>query len=171
MWQDVTYPAHMSDCFRSFLRGLLTKRPEHRLGWPALMHHPFISGAATPRRSLRLPSHARRLRDENPHLFLSVLPREGMRSDGSFRGSESSGSAGSRSSASWRPGGSAGLAGPAAAAAAATAAAADRAAREPVREEGPSAPQQPSQPQQPAAACSSGTCSSGRRSPAVRRRS
>ena len=73
--QDVAYPADMSPSFKSFLSGLLTKRPEHRLAWPQLLYHPFIMGANPPCRSLRAPAHALRLRDENPHLFLSVLPK------------------------------------------------------------------------------------------------
>ena len=73
--QDVTYPPEMSPHFKSFLSGLLTKRPEHRLAWPQLLQHPFIAGYEAPSRSLRLPEHAIRLRNENPHLFLSVLPK------------------------------------------------------------------------------------------------
>ena len=53
--QDVQYPPTMSSSFRSFLSGLLTKRPEHRLAWPQLLFHPFIMGAATPCRTLRAP--------------------------------------------------------------------------------------------------------------------
>lgn len=53
--QDVAYPADMSPQFKSFLSGLLTKRPEHRLAWPQLLHHPFIMGAHPPCRTLRAP--------------------------------------------------------------------------------------------------------------------
>jgi fused len=53
--QEAAYPANMSGAFKSFLSGLLTKRPEHRLAWPQLLYHPFITGAATPCRTLRAP--------------------------------------------------------------------------------------------------------------------
>jgi fused-like protein len=53
--QEASYPSHMSPQFKSFLSGLLTKRPEHRLAWPQLLHHPFITGAATLSRTLRAP--------------------------------------------------------------------------------------------------------------------
>ena len=53
--QDVAYPANMSANFKSFLSGLLTKRPEHRLAWPQLLYHPFIMGAHPPCRTLRAP--------------------------------------------------------------------------------------------------------------------
>ncbi|KAK9841899.1 hypothetical protein WJX84_008698, partial [Apatococcus fuscideae] len=38
----VKYPSSMSADFRSFLKGLLNKRPSDRLDWPALMDHPFV---------------------------------------------------------------------------------------------------------------------------------
>ncbi|CAE8594803.1 unnamed protein product, partial [Polarella glacialis] len=38
----VTYPDNMSPDFRSFLQGLLHKNPKQRIGWPDLLHHPFI---------------------------------------------------------------------------------------------------------------------------------
>ena len=38
----VAYPDTMSDTFKSFLAGLLTKKPSDRLGWPDLLTHPFI---------------------------------------------------------------------------------------------------------------------------------
>ena len=40
--EDVAFPAHMSSEFASFLGGLLTKRPDRRLAWPHLLHHPFL---------------------------------------------------------------------------------------------------------------------------------
>ena len=73
--QEVQFPPQMSPAFRSFLSGLLRKNPEHRLGWPHLLQHPFIAGAVSPSRGLRAPAHALQLRRDNPHMFLSVLPR------------------------------------------------------------------------------------------------
>lgn len=43
--KDVDYPDSMSCSLRSFLSGLLTKRPESRLAWPQLLFHPFIMGS------------------------------------------------------------------------------------------------------------------------------
>lgn len=40
--QPVSYPDNMSPSFKSFLQGLLQKNPKLRLGWPDLLHHPFI---------------------------------------------------------------------------------------------------------------------------------
>ena len=40
----MTFPPHMSSDFASFLGGLLTKRPDRRLAWPHLLHHPFLRG-------------------------------------------------------------------------------------------------------------------------------
>ena len=84
--QDVQYPPHMSNSFRSFLSGLLNKHPGDRLCWPHVLHHPFIAGATSPTRSLRTPYHALRLREENPHLFLSVLPRFDVSADSEVLG-------------------------------------------------------------------------------------
>eukprot|EP00760_Papus_ankaliazontas_P004819 PhM_4_TR12180/c0_g1_i1/m.12855/K06228/FU; fused len=38
----VRYPDHMSQNFKSFLSGLLTKAPSGRLDWPHLLNHPFV---------------------------------------------------------------------------------------------------------------------------------
>ena len=38
----LTWPEDMSTEFKSFLRGLLNKRPNERLSWPALLEHPFV---------------------------------------------------------------------------------------------------------------------------------
>ncbi|KDP21789.1 hypothetical protein JCGZ_00576 [Jatropha curcas] len=38
----VKYPDDMSPNFKSFLKGLLSKVPQNRLTWPALLEHPFI---------------------------------------------------------------------------------------------------------------------------------
>eukprot|EP00928_Gymnodinium_smaydae_P027090 TRINITY_DN21068_c0_g1_i1.p1 TRINITY_DN21068_c0_g1~~TRINITY_DN21068_c0_g1_i1.p1 ORF type:complete len:1428 (+),score=315.60 TRINITY_DN21068_c0_g1_i1:146-4429(+) len=46
----VVYPDNMSAEFRSFLQGLLQKDPKKRLGWPDLLHHPFVA-AGPPRPS------------------------------------------------------------------------------------------------------------------------
>jgi fused-like protein len=32
----------MSNEFKGFLKGLLNKNPDDRLGWPELLNHPFI---------------------------------------------------------------------------------------------------------------------------------
>ena len=73
--QDVQYPAHISPSFRSFLSGLLTKRPEYRLSWPHLLKHPFIRDAPQPDSTQRVPPDALRLRQENSDLFFSILPQ------------------------------------------------------------------------------------------------
>ncbi|XP_068186440.1 serine/threonine-protein kinase 36 [Antennarius striatus] len=39
----VRWPDTMSDTFKSFLKGLLTKDPQKRLSWPDLLHHPFVA--------------------------------------------------------------------------------------------------------------------------------
>ncbi|GBG32004.1 Serine/threonine-protein kinase TIO [Hondaea fermentalgiana] len=39
---EVRYPSEMSQLFRSFLAGLLTKDSRHRLQWPKLFDHPFV---------------------------------------------------------------------------------------------------------------------------------
>lgn len=39
----VKYPDNMSTEFKSFLKGLLNKQPNERLGWPDLLQHPFIA--------------------------------------------------------------------------------------------------------------------------------
>ena len=39
---DIKWPKSMSDNFRSFLKGLLTKDPKKRLNWPFLLKHPFV---------------------------------------------------------------------------------------------------------------------------------
>ncbi|XP_074047450.1 serine/threonine-protein kinase 36 isoform X2 [Macrotis lagotis] len=43
----VRWPPTISQCFKSFLQGLLTKNPRQRLAWPELLYHPFISGRVT----------------------------------------------------------------------------------------------------------------------------
>lgn len=48
--EDVKYPETMSNTFRSFLQGLLIKRPRDRLNWPNVLDHPFVrrvDGTAT----------------------------------------------------------------------------------------------------------------------------
>uniref|UniRef100_A0A5F8GTI9 Serine/threonine-protein kinase 36 n=1 Tax=Monodelphis domestica TaxID=13616 RepID=A0A5F8GTI9_MONDO len=43
----VRWPPTISQCFKSFLQGLLTKDPRQRLSWPELLYHPFIAGRVT----------------------------------------------------------------------------------------------------------------------------
>ncbi|XP_068652801.1 serine/threonine-protein kinase TIO-like [Aristolochia californica] len=38
----VKYPESMSASFKSFLKGLLSKEPQKRMTWPALLEHPFV---------------------------------------------------------------------------------------------------------------------------------
>ncbi|PNH01000.1 Serine/threonine-protein kinase TIO, partial [Tetrabaena socialis] len=38
----VKFPPDLSGEFKSFLKGLLNKRPQDRLGWPQLLEHPFV---------------------------------------------------------------------------------------------------------------------------------
>ncbi|KAL1527882.1 hypothetical protein AB1Y20_009258 [Prymnesium parvum] len=70
----VVYPPTMSVAFKSFLKGLLTKDPKRRMGWPELMRHPFISASSNRRLTQRVAPHALKLRLLNPTEFLSVLP-------------------------------------------------------------------------------------------------
>lgn len=39
---DIKWPKTMTDDFRTFLKGLLTKDPYKRLTWPYLLNHPFV---------------------------------------------------------------------------------------------------------------------------------
>jgi len=43
--EPVQWPENMSASMRSFLAGLLEKKPSERLGWPDLLTHPFIAEA------------------------------------------------------------------------------------------------------------------------------
>jgi len=43
----ITFPDSMSPLFRSFLSGLLTKKPADRLAWPQLADHPFLTPPET----------------------------------------------------------------------------------------------------------------------------
>lgn len=54
----VKYPDTMSSDFRSFLQGLLQKDPKRRLGWPDLLHHPFIRESTTSHSAASKPSLA-----------------------------------------------------------------------------------------------------------------
>ena len=47
----VRYPDAISKEFKSFLKGLLNKRPSDRLGWPKLLEHPFVRETAEERRA------------------------------------------------------------------------------------------------------------------------
>lgn len=38
----VKFPNNISPEFKSFLKGLLNKKPNERLGWPQLLDHPFV---------------------------------------------------------------------------------------------------------------------------------
>jgi hypothetical protein len=38
----VKFPTNISPEFKSFLKGLLNKKPADRLGWPELLEHPFV---------------------------------------------------------------------------------------------------------------------------------
>jgi serine/threonine protein kinase len=40
--EPLQWPDDISSEFKSFLRGLLNKRPSERLSWPALLDHPFV---------------------------------------------------------------------------------------------------------------------------------
>jgi serine/threonine protein kinase len=39
----VRWPKNMTATFKDFLQGLLTKNPRHRLSWPTLLEHQFVS--------------------------------------------------------------------------------------------------------------------------------
>jgi fused-like protein len=38
----ILYPESINGDFKNFIKGLLNKDPKRRLGWPELLHHPFI---------------------------------------------------------------------------------------------------------------------------------
>lgn len=63
---DIKWPKTMSDDFRTFLRGLLTKDPSKRLTWPYLLKHPFVRGNVC-------------ILEENPsNIPLTITPTEEM---------------------------------------------------------------------------------------------
>lgn len=39
---DIVYPSNLSETFRSFLKGLLSKVPEERFTWEEIKNHKFI---------------------------------------------------------------------------------------------------------------------------------
>ena len=39
---QIRWPENISPIFKSFLKGLLNKKPSERLTWPALLEHPFV---------------------------------------------------------------------------------------------------------------------------------
>uniref|UniRef100_A0A383VWV5 non-specific serine/threonine protein kinase n=1 Tax=Tetradesmus obliquus TaxID=3088 RepID=A0A383VWV5_TETOB len=45
----VKFPTNISGDFKSFLKGLLNKKPSDRLGWPELLEHPFVRETAAER--------------------------------------------------------------------------------------------------------------------------
>ncbi|XP_027729566.1 serine/threonine-protein kinase 36 isoform X3 [Vombatus ursinus] len=82
----VRWPPTISQCFKSFLQGLLTKDPRQRLAWPELLYHPFIAGQVpvtsepmasdlgTPFTS-RLPPELQVLKEEQAHW---LAPKSGQ---------------------------------------------------------------------------------------------
>lgn len=63
--ENVKFPDDISPHFKSFLKGLLNKKPSERLSWPALLDHPFIAEGARgcPCRRLRGAINAKHSRD------------------------------------------------------------------------------------------------------------
>ncbi|ORY36478.1 Pkinase-domain-containing protein [Rhizoclosmatium globosum] len=45
--EPVVFPPEIGSCFRDYVGGLLTKSPESRLCWPAVMQHPFLIPSET----------------------------------------------------------------------------------------------------------------------------
>jgi len=45
--EEIEWPTDMSPHFLNFLRGILTKDPKRRLGWPHLLNHPFVKEGVT----------------------------------------------------------------------------------------------------------------------------
>ncbi|KAA6392787.1 MAG: putative Serine/threonine-protein kinase TIO, partial [Streblomastix strix] len=64
----VKYPANMSNTFKDFLKGLLQKKPEKRLTWPALLNHDFVKETKQEReaRKLRPGPEVTRIRFSRP---------------------------------------------------------------------------------------------------------
>ena len=70
----VAYPDTMSDTFKSFLAGLLTKKPSDRLGWPDLLTHPFIPHAPLPAWQLPARPSPAACPAQRPRLLASPPP-------------------------------------------------------------------------------------------------
>lgn len=70
----------MSPEFKSFLKGLLNKSPNERLGWPDLLNHPFI-------RETDQEKSERKKRLERYNLWagLEHIPAEEQEKDKSIR--------------------------------------------------------------------------------------
>jgi len=71
--EPVKYPDSMSQEFKGFLQGLLNKTPSERLGWPDLLHHPFIR-ESEPERLER----NKRLENYNRWAGLDILGLDGI---------------------------------------------------------------------------------------------
>jgi|AntAceMinimDraft_1070359.scaffolds.fasta_scaffold43449_1 fused-like protein len=52
------WPENISPVFKSFLKGLLNKKPSERLTWPALLEHPFVRDGPSVTREGRLADSA-----------------------------------------------------------------------------------------------------------------
>ncbi|MEW5307613.1 MAG: hypothetical protein WDW36_009992 [Sanguina aurantia] len=46
LFDPVKFPTNITPEFKSFLKGLLNKKPSDRLGWPELLEHPFVRETA-----------------------------------------------------------------------------------------------------------------------------
>eukprot|EP00438_Fugacium_kawagutii_P013314 Skav206494 [mRNA] locus=scaffold1128:161834:163927:+ [translate_table: standard] len=72
--KPVQYPDSISSCFSSFLKGLLQKDPARRLGWPDLLHHPFVQEpfgqGSAPSGPLRPPRARSSARPGTKHLIM-----------------------------------------------------------------------------------------------------
>ena len=108
----VKFPPEMSKDFRSFLQGLLCKRPGDRLSWPKLLHHPFVCETESDKKRV---SDAVRLVEENSltaaktNGAAAMAPKfNGRAADGGMHGNGGSKSSPAGSTAAVAPGGGAG---------------------------------------------------------------
>ena len=55
---QIKWPENISPAFKSFLKGLLNKKPAERLTWPALLDHPFVREDPPPTTQVENPTVA-----------------------------------------------------------------------------------------------------------------
>ena len=53
---QIKWPENISPAFKSFLKGLLNKKPAERLTWPALLDHPFVREDPPPTTQAETPT-------------------------------------------------------------------------------------------------------------------
>jgi len=68
----------MNNDFKSFLKGLLNKAPQERLGWPDLLKHPFIreTEAEAAHRESRTERYLKWIELEHPDALKTLVGKE-----------------------------------------------------------------------------------------------